>query len=218
MTVKLQMAERARAYLEENAIIIDTETTGLDSDAEIVEIAICDARGLLEFSALVKPTKPIPPEASNVHGITDEAVALARPWPQVQNIINAICFGRTVLAYNAGFDQRMVKQSMLLCEPKIEFEPYFWGCIMEAYKAFSTDGANTRIKKDGTPYKYRQTPKLIDVAKEIGYVVDEAHRAMADAKAARAVLLHMAAYQEPQQAALLDVPIVGAGEYEAGEV
>lgn len=198
---KEEIAAKARKYVEENALILDTETTGLDEAAEIVEIAICDARGLLEFSALVKPTRPIPAEASKVHGITDEMVADARPWPQVQHIINTICWGRNVLAFNAEYDARLIRQAKALSESQIDDAPYDWGCLMKAYQAFAG--------------LYRW-PRLAAACEAIGYTFEgNAHRAMADAKAARAVLLHMANYRPVEQIALIEVPApVGVGYLE----
>ncbi|ELA9868094.1 3'-5' exonuclease, partial [Vibrio parahaemolyticus] len=59
----------------QNAIILDTETTGLDSQAEIVEFtAICAHTGKVIVNELVKPTCSIPAEATAIHGITDEDV------------------------------------------------------------------------------------------------------------------------------------------------
>ncbi|HHQ4784521.1 TPA: hypothetical protein ACSPZU_004090, partial [Aeromonas veronii] len=45
-----------------NCNILDTETTGLDDQAEIVEISIIDQLGKVVFDSLVKPQKPIPAE------------------------------------------------------------------------------------------------------------------------------------------------------------
>lgn len=60
----------------ENAIIIDTETTGLGFDAEIVEFtAICADSGKVIVNELVKPTCSIPAEATAIHGITDVDVS-----------------------------------------------------------------------------------------------------------------------------------------------
>lgn len=44
-----------------NCLILDTETTGLGDDAEIVEIAIIDQDKNVLLNSLVKPSKPIPP-------------------------------------------------------------------------------------------------------------------------------------------------------------
>lgn len=55
-----------------NYIILDTETTGLDNTAEIVEISVINDQGEVLLDTLIKPTKPIPGDATAIHGITNE--------------------------------------------------------------------------------------------------------------------------------------------------
>ncbi|MFJ2900325.1 exonuclease domain-containing protein [Streptomyces sp. NPDC087218] len=55
--------------------ILDTETTGLDYDSRIVEIAVTTAAGTVLLDTLVNPGAPIPAEAAAIHGITDVMVA-----------------------------------------------------------------------------------------------------------------------------------------------
>jgi DNA polymerase-3 subunit epsilon len=45
MTDQEQATEQARLIMQQNPLILDTETTGLGRDAEICEIAVIDARG-----------------------------------------------------------------------------------------------------------------------------------------------------------------------------
>ncbi|HHJ4165905.1 TPA: exonuclease domain-containing protein, partial [Raoultella ornithinolytica] len=66
----MTISQRARYWLEEGFLFIDTETTGLGEDAEIVEICIIDSHGSIMLNTLIKPTKPIPDEAIAIHGIT----------------------------------------------------------------------------------------------------------------------------------------------------
>lgn len=55
-----------------------TETTGLDDEAEIVEIALVDHAGQVVFESYCKPSKAkTDPKAFEVHGIGDEALANA---------------------------------------------------------------------------------------------------------------------------------------------
>src|SRR6266511_2362154 len=56
-------------------IILDTETTGLDLSAEIVQISLITIDGASLFDSLVKPTQPIPPEVTAIYHITDLDVA-----------------------------------------------------------------------------------------------------------------------------------------------
>jgi len=68
------ISRQARAWLGVNALILDTETTGLDEHAEIVEIAVIDCTGAVLLDTLVRPAGPIPAEAVEIHGITNEMV------------------------------------------------------------------------------------------------------------------------------------------------
>ncbi len=46
-TDKMTISQRANQWLDDGRLFIDTETTGLGDDAEIVEICIIDKNGLL---------------------------------------------------------------------------------------------------------------------------------------------------------------------------
>jgi DNA polymerase-3 subunit epsilon len=63
-----------------NALILDTETTGLDGDAEVVELAVIDCAGSVPLDILVRPIGPIPVEAAAIHGITDAMLADTLTW------------------------------------------------------------------------------------------------------------------------------------------
>lgn len=98
----------------QNALILDTETTGLGSDAEIVEISIvCAETGRVVVNELVKPTILIPAEATAIHGITNEDVADALDFHMVfSNIVLPNLNGRSLIIYNAEFDTRLIIQSL----------------------------------------------------------------------------------------------------------
>ena len=83
--------------------ILDTETTGL-YDAQIVEIAIIDRTGQTLLDTFIKPTIPIPPETTAIHGITDAMVATAPTFPEVYPRIDAALKDKRVLIYNSAFD------------------------------------------------------------------------------------------------------------------
>ncbi|WP_218184224.1 3'-5' exonuclease [Streptomyces sp. PKU-EA00015] len=68
-----QWARRVMAAPHEYAIL-DTETTGLEWDAKIVEISVTDGAGSVLLDTLVHPGGPIPEEATAIHGITDVEV------------------------------------------------------------------------------------------------------------------------------------------------
>jgi DNA polymerase-3 subunit epsilon len=110
-TTQNSAIELARKIIDQKPVYIDTETTGLEKDDEIIEISIVDFDGKTLLSSLVKPTKPIPPDAQRVHHIHDADVAKAQSWPILWPRIRSFLFGRPVAAYNAPFDYRMMQQS-----------------------------------------------------------------------------------------------------------
>lgn len=101
----------AAGVLRDGAIIIDTETTGLDDAAQIVEVAVMDTNGNVILSTLVKPTCIIPVHVSNIHGITDHAVRFAPTIRHVIGLLREIANNRRVIIYNSPFDLRMLRQS-----------------------------------------------------------------------------------------------------------
>lgn len=109
--LKENAIQTAIRWIAEKPVYIDTETTGLEKTDEIVEISIVDFDGSLLFSSLVKPSKPIPAEASRIHGITNEMVSSTQSWLIMWPSIRNFLYGRTIAAYNAPFDLRMMQQS-----------------------------------------------------------------------------------------------------------
>jgi DNA polymerase-3 subunit epsilon len=86
--------------------ILDTETAGLYG-AEIVEIAIINNLGEMLLDALVKPSIPIPAEATDIHGISDAMVAAAPTFPEVYPT-DAALKDKRVLIYNSAFDIKIL--------------------------------------------------------------------------------------------------------------
>lgn len=128
--------ELAKTWLED-CLILDTETTGLSDSDEIVEIVIIDHNGEVKLSTTVRPTCPISPSATAVHGITEEDVANSPFWseihPQVMNLLRL----ETVISYNAEFDTRILRQTAW--KSGKECGPLHIGCVMSAYAQYYGD-------------------------------------------------------------------------------
>ena len=103
--------QKAREYLAVRPVFLDTETTGLDPNAEIIEICVVDHDGTVLIDSLVRPARPIPLDAIRIHGITDDMVKDARTWPEVWAEVEPIMRGRYIGIYNADFDLKMMRQS-----------------------------------------------------------------------------------------------------------
>lgn len=95
-------------------LILDTETTGLGEDAEIVELCLLDAGGTEIINTLVKPSQPIPEEVIKIHGITNEMVADAPGWAEVSaKLSRALDDYRDsrLVIWNSDYDLRLIRQS-----------------------------------------------------------------------------------------------------------
>ena len=104
-------ADLAHLILAQKPVYIDTETTGLEKEDEVVEISIIDSDGKLLFTSLIKPSRPIPAAAQRIHHINNADVASAPAWPIIWPRIRSFLYGRTIAAYNAPFDLHMMQQS-----------------------------------------------------------------------------------------------------------
>lgn len=176
----------AEKYITNGAYILNTKTTGLDDYAEIVEIAIIRADSTILINQLVKPSRPIPPAVTAIHGITDADVETAPVWPDVWPLVKQLIGNRTVIAYNSPFDRTMITQSCGKYPTVIEgahLAPIGigtrWVDLMELWQFFIS--AHKRIS-------------LTNACAAAGIRV-VTHRALSDAEAARQ-LLHFIAMQK----------------------
>ncbi|WP_338859445.1 3'-5' exonuclease [Serratia marcescens] len=179
--------QQAQQWLRDNVLIMDTETTGLGDDAEIVEVTIIDTAGRVLLNTLVKPRSVIPASATAIHGITNEMVADAPSWPHVCRSLYDIISGRKVVIYNSDFDTRILDQTNddwgIAIHFKIE-RPTF-ECAMLAYAEFY--GQNS--ERGG--YKWQ---KLTAAAEQQGVIIEGTpHRALSDCLTTLGVIKAMAA-------------------------
>ena len=103
----------ARALFEEKdqVVILDTETTGLDYDAEIVQVSLIDMEGRVLMDTLVKPSISIPEDAIRIHGITNEMVVDAPRFAEIDGKLMDLVRNKILVIYNVSFDIRMIAQS-----------------------------------------------------------------------------------------------------------
>lgn len=94
---------------EAEYVVFDFETTGLrpSDGAEAVELGALRLRCaevLGHFAELVRPARPIPPDMTAIHGITDAMVAGARPMSEVLSDFLEFADGAVLAAQNLTFD------------------------------------------------------------------------------------------------------------------
>lgn len=98
-----------------NVYLFDTETTGTGIGDQIIELGIINGvTGETVLQTFIKPLKNIPQEATNIHGITNEMVADAPTWSELQPTILKLIYGHKLAAYNVDFDRRMILQTASL--------------------------------------------------------------------------------------------------------
>ncbi len=172
------ISRQARAWLEANALILDTETTGLGDDAEVVELALIDCAGAVLLDTLVRPSGPVPAEAAAIHGITDAMLAEAPTWSAIHARFCDLVEGRQVVSYSREFDARVITQSARrygLPAPQGfdgVLDPGRIHCAMQAYAGFH--GAWSEEKGQ---YRWQ---RLSAAAAQQGVKVENAHRALGD--------------------------------------
>lgn len=149
-------------------IAFDLETTGLDygSDA-IVEIgAVLVENSVItkEYHQMIDPGRPMPYEASAVNHITDDMLS---GQPKIHQVLPAFLsfVGDDVLvAHNALFDMRFLAQACMVNRLRIPIV-FFDSMNLARYWPEAED------------------KKLISLASAAGIQIDDAHRALSDARA-----------------------------------
>lgn len=95
-------------------VVLDTETTGLDSPIRAVEVAalfVDDSLNVTkEISGRVNPGRPINPGAIEIHGISDEMVA---DCPPVTTYTEQIPPGFVAIGHNVPFDLRVLGEHLV---------------------------------------------------------------------------------------------------------
>lgn len=95
-------------------LFLDLETTGTDPlNDRIVEIALLDQDGEY-FHTYVNPGRPIPPGATEVHGIDDRFVATYPAFEEIAVRVQGLVDGRVLVGYNSkSFDSKMLHMHLV---------------------------------------------------------------------------------------------------------
>ena len=177
--------DHAREVLSHHPLTLDTETTGLGEDAEIIEIGIIDDQGGTVFESLIKPAKPIPEAATAIHGISNADVANAPTWADVHEQVCSAIEHRPIIIYNASYDVRMLLQTADQYQLRLAF--FSAWCAMSEY-------AQWRGEWDGKRDDWKRQ-RLTTAAQQVGLDLptdSQAHRAIYDCKLALGVVQSMA--------------------------
>jgi len=179
-----EAAHLARQRLQAGPYYLDTETTGLGPQDEIIEVCLLDADGQVQFESLVRPTRPIPMDAVGLHGITDAMVGSAPRWVDVWPRLRDVMQGRPIAVYNADFDARLLRQTQAThgLTEAVDTSGFF--CLMLLYAHYRGEWDNARRS-----FRWQS---LETARRQVGLDLPNAHRARDDALLARALLHVMA--------------------------
>jgi len=128
-----------------NYIILDTETTGLDNNAEIVEIAVIDMNGEILLDTLIKPMRPIPAGATAIHGITNEMVTDAPTYDQIHPKLIKLLEKYPCGIYNESYDVRLIRQTSALYGITFDSRLYKFWCVMLDYANAHQEGVWAKL-------------------------------------------------------------------------
>jgi DNA polymerase-3 subunit epsilon len=174
----------AQALLELNPVYLDTETTGMHFNSEVIEIGIIDDLGEVLFEQLIRPRGKIDPAAGRVHGITPEMLVDAPTWEQVWPQAEAVLLGRRIGVYNVEFDLRLMKQT----------HKHSWmNWVIPDKDFFDIMKLYARYYGDWDPFHKSFRYQSLEIAgRQCGISLPNAHRAVDDCLLTRALLHHMA--------------------------
>ena len=160
-------------------MILDTETTGLGNEAEIVQVAVLNPATGEEYQSLVRPLGAIPPEATAIHGITNEMVQDAPEMSEVALQLASLLTGKLfVVMYNAEFDSAMLQQTHSRHGLEIHLTP---SCAMKWYAIWFGEWSDYH-----NSFKWQPLP-------------GGDHSALGDCRATLALIRKMAGVQESEE-------------------
>jgi DNA polymerase-3 subunit epsilon len=135
-------------------VVLDSETTGLGTPVDFVEVGVVSGRGETLFDSPIKPSCPVEPGASRVHGHTLEGLASERRFVGVYPELLDALWAKRVVVYNAPYDRRVWDAAVGRLGARAalagEFSP--WECAMRAFAAY----VGERSKRGG--YRNQKLP------------------------------------------------------------
>lgn len=185
----LETQLEARNLLQLNPLFMHSETTGAGEHDEIVEISILDSAGNPLLDALVKPKRHIRPDATNIHGITDEMVDNAPKWSEVLPEVEEILAHKIVCIYDLNSELQALHNSYLNNHNRWALDNDCFINMMDIFSRFRNErDAHTGVLK---AYNLEEAARFLGIDIEIIAF----RRAREDAWLTRAILMAIAGWK-----------------------
>lgn len=137
MTSKEECRQWAIEVLcEPSAIILETQTTGLSRDAQVIQICIIDTSGKVLFDSYIQPTIAVTPEAFRVHCISMDILQFAPRFDSIRSELEYITSRSIVLSYNHYFEERVMS---VPCRSRASVKDYYASFINNWSDAYGND-------------------------------------------------------------------------------
>jgi DNA polymerase-3 subunit epsilon len=119
-------------------VVLDSETTGLGTPIDFVEVGVVSCRREVLFDSLMEPSCPVEPGATRVHGHTTESLMGERRFVEAYPDLLEALWGKRVVVYNASYDRRVWDAAVgrLGARASLAGELAPWECAMRAFAAY----------------------------------------------------------------------------------
>ena len=174
--------DKIKATPLDKVLVLDTETTGFDKNAEILQFSALWGTGQLAMNWYIRPVRHTSwPSAMEVNHITPAMIAHCAPMTALRPQIEAILTRASVIVgYNLPFDLRMLKQNSITLPDTNQIE--YVDLMIPFAKVYG-------VWND--TYQNYKWQKLITCARYYGYQGDGWHDSLADTKATLHCYLEM---------------------------
>lgn len=158
-------------------VVLDFETTGVDPDecAPVSVAAVVYREGVEQrhLYSLIDPGRPIPPESTAIHGVTDEHVRGAPTLEELAPQLLALAGDAVPVAYNSAYDRTVLQRYISGNECPLFDPDQRWICALVMLRKIDRYARGTGRHK------------LINVCKRYGEELsdEDAHNALCDVRA-----------------------------------
>ncbi len=182
---------KALEILKRKPLFLDTETTGLDDLAQIIELGIVGCNGDVIFESRYNPTVEIDQGAEDVHGISKKSLEKEKIFSDDAKKIKKILLNNLIVIFNSEFDLRLLKNTYkafnlnyeFLGDVESECAMYFSARYWGATNRYGTISLSNAVYEAGLNFS------------DFG----EAHSAVGDCKATLAVIKKIASDKEKKE-------------------
>lgn len=166
-------------------VYFDTETTGFDTNSEIIEISAVDMKDNVLIDQLIRVNNPLPEAIKKITHIDDQMLANKPTFIDIEKKIKDVFNDNIWVAYNAAFDVKMLLQNYAL--QYIKYPPQFL-MVVDAMKLVSNI---TQVVNSYGSFKWF---KLDEAREHFGLPMPEGalHRAITDTKIMTSIIRHIA--------------------------